>query len=166
MDERGILNGFINAPSNNQIARPWTNFEDKVIATNRHTILYADKTALDASYDKWPSIFQPEPFTPFMFNSLSDDKYLPVGEGFYSLIEGESPLAERVADIDKPVVTPIETNYAGGPIKFDLWQMAPIYNACVFWDKGFYMAHSRRDNCLMFKHVSKDIEMAIKLLEK
>ena len=166
MNENDILNGFISAPSNDQIARPWTNFENKVIATNRLTILYADVAALENRYDKWPSVFQPEPFTPFMFNTLSDDKYLPVGDGFYSLIEGESPLAERIDGVDKPVITPVETNYAGNPIMFDLWQMAPIYNACLFWDKGFYMAHSRKDNCLMFKHVSKGIEMAIKLLEK
>ena len=166
MNEQDILDSFTNAPSDNQIPRAWTNFEDKVIATNRSVILYATKDALEGTYEKWPSIFQPEPFNPFMFDSISEDKYLPIGRGFYSLIEGGSPLAERVAGIDKPVITPVETNFQGNPIKFDLWQMAPIYNACIFWDKGFYMTHSRRDNCLLFKHISRDIEMAIKLLEK
>ena len=166
MNEKDILDGFITAPSNDKVARPWTNFENRVISTNRLTILYAAIDALETRYDKWPSVFQPEPFTPFMFNNLSNNKYLPVADGFYSLIEGKTPLAERVNGIDKSVITPVETNYAGNPIKFDLWQMAPIYNACIFWDKRFYMAHSRKDNCLMFKHASKDIEMAIKLLEE
>ena len=52
----------------------------------------------------------------------------------------------------------------GNPLKFDLLQMAPIYNACSFWDRGFFVAHARRDKCLFFKHATKDIEMAIKLL--
>ena len=161
MNERDIIYGFIDAPSSRKIIKPWVScIDDRVISTNGVVMLSASKSELNNSYNYWSSIVYPEPFANFVFGSISDDNYHEVSDELYNLIEGGSPLVED--GITK--ITPIETMYMEKPVKFDLWQMAPIYNACSFWDRGFYIAHDRRNKCLFFKHVTKDIEMAIKLL--
>ena len=166
MNEKDIMYNFISAPSKSEIKKPWISFtEDRVISTNGIVMLSAKKEVLENPYSRWASLTCPEPFANFVFGNISDDHYYEVGDKFFSLIENGIPLAEKIDDIDVPKITPIETSFKDNSIKFDLWQMTPIYNACIFWDKGFYMAHSRRDKCLMFKHATKDIEMAIKLLE-
>ena len=165
MVERDIMYGFIDAPSSGKINKPWINFtNDRVVSTNGVVMLSASKDELSNSYNKWSSMTHSEPFANFVFGNISDDNYHSMSSEFYDTIEDQVPLAEKIDGIDVPKITPIETTYRGNTINFDLWQMAPIYNACLFWDKGFYMTHARRDACLMFKHVTKDIEMSIKLL--
>lgn len=165
MIERDIMYGFIDAPSSGKIDKPWINFtNNRVISTNGVVMLSASKDELSNSYNRWSSMVCSEPFANFVFGSISDDNYHSVPTDLYDSIEEYAPLAEKIGGVDVPKITPVETTYRGKSIKFDLWQMAPIYNACVFWDKGFYVTHSRRDNCLMFKHITKDIEMAVKLL--
>ena len=161
MTERDIMYGFIDAPATRKISKPWINFtDDRVIATNGIVMLSASKDELNNSYNKWSSMAYSEPFANFVFGSISDDNYHAVSNELYSLVEGGTPLVEDGA----AKITPVETTYMGNPLKFDLWQMAPIYNACSFWDRRFFVTHVRRDKCLLFKHATKDIEMAIKLL--
>ena len=165
MNEKDIMYGFIEAPSSRKISKPWISFgDDRVISTNGVVMLSAKKEELTNVYNRWSSMSYSEPFANFVFGNISDDNYRSLSDGFYTMIETASPLTEKVDEIDVPKITPIETDFLGNPIKFDLWQMASIYNACTFWDKGFFMAHARKNKCLMFKHVTKDIEMAIKLL--
>ncbi|MCK5602932.1 hypothetical protein KAR91_13705 [Candidatus Pacearchaeota archaeon] len=161
MNEKDIMNGFIDAPATRKISKPWINFtNDRVISTNGVVMLSVSKSELNNPYSRWSSMACSEPFANFIFGSISDDNYHKVSDELYSLVENGFPLVEdRIAKI-----TPIETTYMGHPLKFDLWQMAPIYNACSFWDKGFFVTHARRTGCLLFKHATKDIEMAIKLL--
>lgn len=165
MIEKDIMQGFIDAPSKSNLKKPWVCFTgDKVFSTNGVVALSAKRDELSDGYSRWSSMAYSEPFANFIFGSISDDHYYSVGDEFFSLLESSAPLAEKIGDVDVPKITPVETTFKANSIKFDLWQMIPIYNACIFWDKGFYMAHSRRDKCLMFRHATKDIEMAIKLL--
>ena len=165
MNEKDIMYGFIDAPSQSKISKPWISFTgDRVISTNGIVVLSAAKTELINGYSKCSSMVKSEPFANFIFGDISDDDYCSMSDEFYTIIENSSPLAEKIKGVDIPKITTIETSFLGNPIKFDVWQMAPIYNACVFWDKGFFMAHARKNKCLMFKHITKDIEIAIKLL--
>lgn len=162
MNERDIMYGFIDAPSSGKIKKPWISYvDDRVISTNGVVMLSASKSELSNSYNRWSSMVCSEPFANFVFGSISDDSYHKVSNELYDLVEGGAPLVED--GIAK--ITPVETTSSvGNPLKFDLWQMVPIYNACSFWDKGFFVTHARRTKCLLFKHATKDIEMAIKLL--
>lgn len=166
MNEKDVMYNFISAPSKSKISKPWISFtEDRVVSTNGVVMLSAKKEILENPYNRWSSLMYSEPFANFVFGNISEDHYFEIGNKFYSLIEDSVPLAEKINSVDVPKITPVETTFKDNSVKFDLWQIIPIYNACIFWDKGFYMAHSRRDNCLIFKHATKDIEMAIKLLE-
>lgn len=161
MNERDIMYGFIEAPSSGKVKKPWVScIGDRVISTNGVVMLSAKLDELDNSYSRWSSMTCSEPFANFVFGNMADDSYREMSVGMYDLIEGGSPLVED----DTAQISPIEMEYMGNPVKFDLWQMAPIYNACSFWDRGFFVAHARRAKCLLFKHITKDIEMAIKLL--
>ena len=165
MNEKEIMYGFVNAPSEKKINKPWISFTgDRVISTNGVVMLSSAKIELINGYNKWSSMTHSEPFANFIFGSISDDNYCSMSEEFYTIIENSAPLAEKKDGVDAPKITTIETSFLGNAIKFDVWQMAPIYNACIFWDKGFFMAHARKNKCLMFKHITKDIEMAIKLI--
>lgn len=165
MVEHGIMQGFIDAPSPSKIKKPWISFtNDRVISTNGVVMLSASKDELSNTYNRWSSMACSEPFASFVFGSISDDNYHSIPDEFYNSVEEGTPLIEKIGDVNRPKITPVEITHKGKAIKFDLWQMAPIYNACVFWDKGFYVTHMGRDKCLMFRHITKDIEMAIKLL--